>query len=80
MNRVDGDKDKFSWAENDEYYYHQDEILCCLEPPFPINNRMTMIFTENDQMTIKMLFRKDGENSNLLYILTDLKSIFCKLF
>ena len=80
MKRVDGDKDKFNWALNDKYYYNRDKILCCLEPPFTINNRMTMVFSENDEMAVKMLSRKDGENNKLLYILTDLKCIFCKLF
>ena len=39
--------------ESDEYYYNQDEISCCLEPSFPINNRMTMVFSEKDQMAVK---------------------------
>ena len=77
---MDGDKDKFNWAENDEYHYNKDEILCCLEPPYPINNRMTMVFFENDQLTVKNALKKDGEKSMLLYILTNLKCIFCKLF
>ena len=51
MNRVDGDKDKFNCAENDKYYCKQYEILCCLEPP--INNKITMVFSGNDQMTVK---------------------------
>ena len=46
MKQIDGDKDKFNWAENGKYCYSQDEILCCLEPPFPINNRKTMAFSE----------------------------------
>ena len=44
---------KFNWEENDECYYDKDEVLCCLEPPFPINNRMTMVFSETDQMAVK---------------------------
>ena len=55
---MDGDKDKFNWAENDEYYYNKDEILCCLEPPYPINNRMTMVFSENNQLTVKNALEK----------------------
>ena len=55
---MDGDKDKFNWAENDEYHYNKDEILCCLEPPYPINNRMTMVFSENDQLTVKNALEK----------------------
>ena len=59
MKWVDGGKDKFNWAENDEYYYNQDEIICCLlDPQLPINNRMTMVFSENDQMTVKNALEK----------------------
>ena len=52
MKGVDGDKDKF-WGENDKFYHNQDEISCCLEPWFPINNRMTMVFSKNDEVAVK---------------------------
>ena len=58
MKQVDGEKDKFNWAENDKHYYIQNEILCCLELPLPINNRMTVVFSENDQMAVKNALEK----------------------
>ena len=53
MKQVDGDKDKKFWGENDKFYHNQEEVSHCLEPWFPINNRMTMVFPENDQMAVK---------------------------
>ena len=46
MKRIDGNKDKFNWAANDEFYYEQEEILCQMTPPFPTNSRMTLAFSE----------------------------------
>ena len=73
MEWVDGDKNKCNWSENGKYHYNQDEILCCLEPPFPINDRMTMAFSENDQMPIKDAIEKRCT-------MPDVQCKFCKLF
>ena len=38
--RVNGNKECFIWAENDQFYYDKDELLSSLEPLYPSNSRM----------------------------------------
>ena len=62
MKRVDGTKDRFNWAENDEIYYEEEELLCHLEPPYPAPyptySRMTFAFFDSDIKTVMAALRK----------------------
>ena len=48
MKRVDGNKEQFIWAENDGFYYDEDEVLSRLEQPYPTNSRIILAFSESD--------------------------------
>lgn len=48
MKRVDGNKGHFIWAENDGFYYDKDEALSSLEPLYPTNSRMMLVFSVKD--------------------------------
>lgn len=54
----DKNKDKLNFSENGKCYYSYNETLCCLELPFPINNRMTMAFSENGLIAVKNALEK----------------------
>ena len=62
MKRVDGTKDRFNWAENDEIYYEEEELLCHLEPPYPTPyptySRMTLAFSDSDIKTVMAALKK----------------------
>ena len=62
MKRVDGTKDCFNWAENDEIYYKEEELLCHLEPPYPTLYptycRMTLAFSDIDIKTVMAALKK----------------------
>ena len=62
MKRIDGNKDKFNWAANDEFYYEQEEILCQMKPPFPTNSRMTLAFSDDDILAVKKALLSHQKN------------------
>lgn len=48
MKRVGGNKKHLIWAENDEFYNDEDEVLSRFEPLNPTNCGMKLRFSERD--------------------------------